>query len=444
MQFILTMTICSVMLSDYLVKLLSLPTMLHFLPELLSGVILLYVVFVGTRDRFSRVSPKYWFAFGALGVIALCGIINNGSGSGPMLSGMRFYLRAVPLFFLPAVLTITEEQLKRQLFLILGLAYLQLPIAVYQRYVVLSQGRFTGDEVQGTLMDSGILSIFLICVTLVLLGLMLKKRIGKLQALVLSLVVLFPSVINETKGTLVMLPVAMIVCLVLGAEQGKRLRYAVGTLAGFAMFVALFIPIYNMMEVHNPYKNDKDITNFFTNEKQLDRYMSSNVGGVGTTKDVRRGDALMVPLQFLARDPSQLAFGLGMGAVSPSNFGKNFEGSYFLLFKKFLITSFTFFLLEFGLFGLAVIGVLFWMIFSDTLVVSRTDDSLIGAVAAGWTGVIALIGLGIEYTIFHEFTSVTFLSWYFSGIICARRMALARRPVAAREAAAHAQFDPVT
>jgi hypothetical protein len=427
MQAIVLLIICCVTLNDFLAREFNLPTVVHFLPEVLSGIVLLYVAIVGTRDRFRLVAPKYWFAFGAFAVLILCGVINNRTGTGPMLSGMRFYLRAMPMFFLAAVLPTSEQQLKRQLNLLLALAFLQLPISVYQRWIVLSEGRFTGDSVQGTLMDSGVLSIFLIGVAMVLTGLLLRRRIGKLKYALLIALLLFPSVINETKGTLVLLPVALMVTLIMGGEHGKRLRYAGFATLGLAAFVAFFIPVYNMMQAHDPYKSEKDITNYFTNEKLLARYMSSNVSGVGTIKDVRRGDAIAVPLKFLSRDPAQLAFGLGIGSVSPSNVNKKFEGTYFQLFQNFLITSFTYFLLEFGIFGVIMIGVLFLLVFMDTLAVAQVDDSLIGGIAVGWTGVVVLVGVGMVYTILHLFVSVTYLAWYYSGVICARRMSLSNQ-----------------
>jgi hypothetical protein len=426
-QFFVLLIICTVMLNDYLVKLLDLPTVLHFVPEALSAVVLVYVAAAGTRNRFRLVQPKYWLVFGAFSAIILFGILNNPPGSGPVLSGMRFYLRAIPLFFLPAVLPISEAQLGRQLKWLLGLALVQLPIAAYQRWIVLSEGRYTGDNVQGTMMDSGILSLFLISAVCILTGLLMRNRIGKLTYAVLFLLLLLPTTINETKATIVFLPLAMLVTVLFAAKPGKRLRYAgIGVLA-LAAFGALFVPIYNMMEVHNPFKDERDIVNFFTNEKQLGRYLSSDVTGVGTVKDVRRGDAVAVSLQFLSTDPARLAFGLGLGSVSPSNFGKNFEGSYFQLFKQFLIMSFVFFLLELGVLGVLMIGTLFWMVFSDTLAVAREDESLFGSLAAGWTGVVAVFGLGIAYTLLHQFTSMTYLYWYFAGVICARRAWLAHQ-----------------
>ena len=62
--------------------------------------------------------------------------------------------------------------------------------------------------------------------------------------------------------------------------------------------------------------------------------------------------------------------------------------------------------------------------------VVREDDSLFGAFAAGWSGIICVVALALVYTIFHEFTSVTYLSWYFCGIMCARRTSLVQTPAA--------------
>lgn len=428
MQGVLMLIVCCVMTSDFLVRTFSLPGALHFLPEVLSAAVVLYVAIVGTRDRFRLVAPKYWLVFGAFALVIVCGIINNAPGAGPMLSGARFHLRAFPLFLLAAVAPPSEKQLKRLLKLVFVFAAIQVPLTVKQRWVVQSEGRHTGDEVWGTVMDSGILSIFLICVALVLTGLRLRKRIGTFAYAVLAFLILIPTTINETKGTLVMLPFGIMFTLIAGTERGKRLRYAGLATLGLAAFVAFFIPVYNMMEVHNPFKNEKDITNYFTNEKQLERYMSSHVAGPGTTKDVRRGDAIMVPLQFLARDPAQLAFGLGIGSVAPSNLGKNFEGGYFELFSNFLITSFTVLLLEFGVCGVLVVGIMLWMIFMDTLAVARDDESFFGAFAVGWVGVLSMVALGMLYTTFHEFPLTTYFSWYFSGVMCARRMSLAYGP----------------
>jgi hypothetical protein len=418
--------ICCITLVDFLAQVLNLPAVLHFLPEAMSAVVIFYVLVAGTRDRFHLVAPKYWLVFGAMALVLLCGVINGAPGTGPVISGSRFYLRAVPLFFLPAVLPLSEIQLKRQLRWLLAIALIQVPIAAYQRWVIQAASRFSGDDVRGTLLDSGILTLFLVCGIAVLTGLLMRGRIGARWYALLAVLMIIPTTINETKVVAFYLPMAILIAVLVGAAPGKRLRYASVGLMGLIVTGALFAPIYNLTQVNNPYKNERDIAAFFTNEKQVSRYLSADVAGVGTKKDVRRGDAIVVPLQYLAKDPVRLAFGLGTGAVSPSNLGKNFEGEYHLLFKQFLIVSFTFFLLEFGIFGVALILVLFWLVFADTLAVARNDkNSLFGAFAVGWAAVVAIFALDIVYTNFHEFASVTYLYWYFSGLICARRMAIA-------------------
>jgi hypothetical protein len=423
--FTLAILLC-VTLEESIVQFLNLPAFLHFVPEAMSALVIIYVLFAGTRDRFRLVAPKYWLTFGALAFVLLCGIINGAPGAGPVISGSRFYLRAVPMFFLPAVLPLGEEQLKRVLKLLLVVALIQVPVAGYQRSIIEAAGRFSGDDVRGTLLDSGILSTFLIGGIAVLTGLLVRGRIRLRWYLLLASLMIIPTTINETKITVFYMPLAILIPLLLGAAPGKRIRNLLLALAGLVVIGTLFVPIYNMTQQNNPFKNEKDISAFFTNQKQMSRYLSSDVAGLGTKKDVRRGDAIVVPFEYLAKDPVRLAFGLGTGAVSPSNLGQSFQGNYHLLFKQFLIISFTYFLLEFGVFGVALVLLLIWLIFWDTLAVVKEDvETLFGALAVGWAAVVAMFALNLFYDSFHEFTSITYLYWYFSGVMCAQRVKMA-------------------
>jgi hypothetical protein len=440
-QFILVIFWC-VTFCEFMVQWLGLPSMLRFLPEICSCLIVVYVLVAGTRDRFQLVAPKYWLVFGALTIEILCGVITNNPGAGPLISGLRFDFRAAPLFFLPAVLGLSEEQLKRQLKVLLVVGLIQLPVAVYQRWNILSEGRFSGDGVVGTLLDSGVLSMFLICSALVLTGVLLKRRIGRLSYGLLFLLLLFPTTINETKATVIFLPVGLLATLVLGADPGKRLRHAGIALSLLVVFGAIFVPVYDKMEEGSPYKID--IVDFFTSQRQLSHYLGAKYAdtGIGGTKPARRGEAIKVSFEYLAKDPVSLAFGLGLGNASPSNLGKNFEGSYYVLFQSVLTLSFSFFLLEFGILGVLLIAALFWMVFSDSLAVARHDDTLTGALAAGWIGVVGVFVLATFYTAFQYFTSVTYLYWYFSGVVCARAMALRLQTARVPHRAVQPQWSP--
>src|SRR5579871_92087 len=178
--------------SEFIVQNLDLPNLLHFLPEMLSIMLIVYVFIVGTRDRFRLVAAKYWIAFGALALVMLCGVINSGTGSGPMITGMRFYLRALPMLFVATLLPLTEGQLKVQLKWLLLLSLLQLPVAGYQRWIIYSLDRYSGDDVRGTVMDSGILSMYLISAVMIMLGMMLKRKIGWKWFTVLFFLLLLP------------------------------------------------------------------------------------------------------------------------------------------------------------------------------------------------------------------------------------------------------------
>jgi len=91
-----------------------------------------------------------------------------------------------------------------------------------------------------------------------------------------------------------------------------------------------------------------------------------------------------------------------------------------------------------GLVHFILIGFLYWLMFSDCVAVARADEGLTGALAVGWTGVIAIFILATVYNVSYQFPSMSYLYWYFTGAICARRVALkldhARRTSAASRA----------
>jgi hypothetical protein len=177
--------------------------------------------------------------------------------------------------------------------------------------------------------------------------------------------------------------------------------------------------------VYSPYRTNKHLVDFFTDQGEIEKYMESKKVGVGTVAPLRRGDAMKVPVQYLARDPVRLAFGLGLGNASKSNLGEAFSGNYYGLFQSFVILSFTVFILELGLLGTALVFLLYWLIFRDSVAVARSDSGLVGSIAVGWIGAVVIMGMSTFYTDIHLFASLSYLFWYFSGIIAARRMQLA-------------------
>jgi hypothetical protein len=422
MQALIITIFCVATLSDFLTASNAVPGVVKFIPEILSVVMCVLVLLKGLRGGLSTIPSKYWLVFGLLAFVILCGILTNSVGAGPALQGMRYYLRAIPLFFLPAVSNFTEQNTRQQLRAVLALALLQVPVSIYQRWVIISQNRFSGDDVRGTVMDSGILSIFLICVVVVLTAFYMRGQIRKWPFVALFFVLLFPTTINETKATVILLPVGLMSAIIAASSRGKRIKVFLGGTALLGAFAAILFPVYGLMNANSPYKSDKNLLDFFTDEKQLGTYINDKKDlGFGAKRLVGRGTAIKFPLQYLARDPVHLAFGLGLGNASHSNLGEAFSGKYYDLFRNFVVSAAAAFLLEIGLLGTVLVFLLYWLLFTDALVVAKRDSNLSGAFGAGWVGVVGVMGLAAFYNVTHAYISVSFLYWYFAGVVATRR-----------------------
>ena len=426
MHALVILTLCAASFCDFIAASSPALALVKFIPEVLSGLIAALVLFEGVRGGFANVSAKYWLIFGVAVFVIVCGIFTNDVGAGPVVAGMRSYLRAIPLFMIPAVFPFSDKQLQQQIKVVLAIALIQVPITCYQRYTVWTQGRFSGDDVRGTVMESGILSIFLVCVALVLVGYFMRGRLSKVSFFTLFFLVLLPTTINETKATVVLLPIGLLTTIVAGSARGKRLRVFSMGVALLAVFGAIMVPVYDLMAANNPYKNERHLLDFFTNQKEMDKYMNTKGGaGIGTMHFVRRGDAIRVPIEYLSRDPVRLSFGLGLGNASHSNLGQAFVGTYYDLFQYFAVLSFSIFLLEIGLLGTGLVFLLNALLFFDAVAVARSDKELHGAIAIGWIGVVAVMTTSMFYSAIHVYTVLPYMYWYFAGVVATRRTRLA-------------------
>ena len=125
---------------------------------------------------------------------------------GRSFAGLRSYLRAIPFFFLPAVVFFSQRQVKAQLLFVLAFAVTQLPISLDQRLTTFARGYLSGDRTFGTLTDSAYLSVFLVCVAAVLFAFLLRGRLSRLWTLVLMPIVFAPTMFNETKAIVFLVP----------------------------------------------------------------------------------------------------------------------------------------------------------------------------------------------------------------------------------------------
>ncbi len=423
MQYLTIVIILSVTLAQYLSTIHFAPPLLRYLPEGLSALSCAIVLFAGPRDRFRLVAPRYWLAFFATAAVISCGVLANHMAPGPLLEGLRFYLRAMPMFFLPAVFQVSESQVRTQLRLVLAVALVQLPISVYQRYTIYAAGHTSGDDVYGTLMISSIMSIFLIAVICVAAALALRGRLSKLAFFCIFVLLIIPTTINETKGTIFLLPIGLLTTLLAGSPPGKRLRVGASAVLLLTVFAALFVPIYDFFEVeNNPYP--VTLENFFTSKKRVVSYLDQNKD-LGSRGAAGRVDSMVNPLQVFSSDPVHLMFGVGIYNASYSGLGNTFTGEYYPLLGRYTMeTSGAAFLIETGVLGLALALLLDWLVFRDAAFVARHDTSIFGALALGWLGITVVIMIATFYKSLHYFESISYLFWYFAGVIAAQRTRL--------------------
>ena len=422
-QAVVFLTFAAVTLVPFLTSLGALPNDAKFLAEFLSGPVAVYVIIAGIRQRFGLVSAKYWLAFGGTALILVCGALANDVGSGPLISGMRYYLRAIPFFFLPAVYEFKDWQLRQQLRALGALCLLQVPVAVFQRHEIMVTGHTTNaDAVIGTVMQSGVLSMLLICALCVFGAAMLRDRLPKWVFALLFLLFIFPMSINETKATVILLPLGLLTTFIVGAPAHKRVQATVGALAILAVGGAIFVPVFDYYQAKTaiPYK----IADFFTNKTELYNYLNTGAR-VGTHKEAGRVEALTIPVQELARDPVTLALGLGLGNVSHSSLGTEFTGAHYGVYGRYTNeTSIATFLFEAGILGTGLILWLHWLVLTDAFFVARTDPGVVGTLALGFVGTLAVVTVGLFYIALHITYLVSYLFWYLAGVIAARRMQL--------------------
>ena len=425
MNSLVMLLLLTVTTGEYLARVDLMPRMIKYLPEVLAAIIALCVIILGVRDRFRLVRPAYWFSFGAAIVVMICGAVANGLDSGPLIAGLRSYLRAIPLFLLPAVYLFTETQIRRQLMLVGAVCLLQVPISIYQRFSGLASGSTTGDMTTGTLLSSGILSTFLICATCVLIAALLRRRIALLMFVPLFVLFLLPTTINETKATVLFLPIGLLATFLAGSNAGNRFKNTVVAVSLLAVAGAIFIPIYDYFIAQ---KNGPTVSEFFLKKENIDRYVSKDAGvGVRSIKEVGRYDAIMTPLKEMSKDPVHFTFGLGIGNASESSLGPQFNGAYYSTFGPFLKTSASGFILELGISGLLIALIINLLIYRDSRAVAERDRGLIGTLAVGWSGLTAVIAVATFYTTIDGSVAISFLFWYFSGVVAAHRSRMIRR-----------------
>lgn len=407
----------SVFLLDFLhFDLGVIPRFATWLPEVLAITAFVVVALSFGVNKRHNIQPQYIVLIALYFTAMLVSTIFNRPPAGAIFVGIRVYCKHLPFFLLPAVYDFSDEQLRRQLRFLYLLLMLQCPVSLYQR--VFQYGWMaSGDRVTGTLSYSGILSVTLVCSFAVILSLYLTKRVRLTFFFTTMFCLLLPTTLNETKITLVILPVAVGLPLFLWEASGwTKVKYVLPALITGVLFISAFAFIYDYIKPH--YRTAPGIYEFFREEQHLRKYFHKEADGE-SHENIGRMDAVVLTWEVLGKDLKTLAFGCGMGNITGSFFN-SFSGERTEAWQRGgEALTLTYLFWELGLFGVVVYISFFVFLFRDALLLRKYHDTF-GSVALGWSAVIAMIGLSLVYFNILHLNVINFIFWYFSGLVAAR------------------------
>jgi hypothetical protein len=392
------------------------PRQLTWTSDILSVLFFISVVFLIIHKRTINISIAYIILFAILFLHILFGIILNAVSSGAVFQGIRVYLKYIPFFLLPLVYDFSEKNIKNLIYFLLVLTLLQLPIALYQR-LIQGAGIATGDYVIGSLATSSLLSIYLICAYSMCISFYFKKLISAKIFLIIGVAILIPTTINETKGTLFLLPFALLVPALISGTLSEKIKRLVGSLLIGMIFIVSFAVIYDTY-MSSRYGENAILT-FFTTENRVEGYLAPQSSGLRTNLGPGRIDQILAYFSETSDDPIRLAFGYGLANLSRSFLGAKFSGEFMDEYGIYIESTASQILWELGIIGTLLIIFLLILIFRDARR-SISYQGITGGIALGITGILGVFILGVFYKNIMQSAIISTIFWFLAGYIAAK------------------------
>jgi hypothetical protein len=387
-------------------------------PELLSLIVFLCGLIYFCVVKKVVIVPKYLWLLMFVSLYFICNVALNSVPAGAIIGGLRRYLKFLPLFFFPLVYEFSDEEFLQKLKLILGLSLLQFPIAFAQRFV-LHTSMATGDVVRGTMSSSGILSIFLNCALAILLSFYLRKKISLFLFLSMAFLLFCPMLINETKSTLLLLPISIFIpVLFIKVDKGKFKKVIVMSFLSMGM-MTIFITAYNHFWGASQ-SEEMGIETFL--QKRASGYLYKELEAGSTDKEAGRLDSIAWAYQELSDDPMKLIFGLGMGNVGPSLIS-SFAGEYTKGYENYAVdmTTITYLMWEIGIFGILLLLLFFFFLLIDSFALRNSKNEIVSIVSTGWIAVVFLMTFSLVYKNLLTQNVLGFLFFMLSGYLVSKK-----------------------
>jgi len=417
LNFFVVSLLGAVTLGSYLVDAARLPPSLKLLPEMCSAIALVVVVarvVIGTRVRLDW---RYGLFLGLLLFIMSFGFFAQSVEAGPIVGGLRVYLRALPFLLLPAVYPFTERQIKVQVIWLFLLMAVQSPLAFYQKYFQFRDHWNTGDYVTGTVVTSGVLSVLMLCGIAALVVMYLRDKLRLIPFVLGVGFLLAPTTINETKITIILLPLVMLVPALFMPRGQRALRKLVPVLVTGGAAAMTFLAVYAYFAQFET--GAMRIEDFFQNQKALQNYLY-NKADKKRFSDLGRFDTLVYAWRRVEQDPLVFGFGVGAGNASGTSV-KQFQGRYSKYYKAYGVgyTQVGYWLWELGAAGVLAYLFLFFASFRDAVFLARSDSPL-SAIGQTWATIVVVLVIALGYTSIFSIDVLLYPFWFYTGL-CASK-----------------------
>ncbi len=419
MKIVVYLLLISIFSVDYLHKELGIVGRpVSLIPDMLSVVAMARVLIRVLATRQLDMHPKYWLFFALFCIHVLLGVILNTVATGAVFAGMRTYFRYVPFFLIPAVYVLSDDDLRKQLKFLLALALLQFPLVIYQRFVQ-HAGSASGDRISGTVLTSSHLSIVLISAMAMSFAFYLKGKLNGTTLIVILIFLFLPITLNETKGSMFLMPVAVIVPVLLLQGTQRRIGTRLTAVVLGGLLLGGFVTLYDQSLGQD---RDRSLVEFFAKGEATGYLYKEATGKRSGDESVGKVDSMVLAYKNLSDDVSTLGFGLGIGNVAET-FSKVLQGDYTTRYAHMGTdkTTVSFLLWEVGIVGLVLVIVGCYLVFSDARKLSSADSTY-GAFALGWAAVVAIYVVSFGYKNLITPNVIGYSFWYLSGCVAAARL----------------------
>jgi len=403
MPYLLLLTFISIYTTGWLAEVMGvIPRQLTWFPDMASLLVLGYLLIQFRRQK----SWDFLYLLLLLLGLSLIPLLRGETSLIIYLSGLRNYFKFLPFFFLPQVLPIQEYRQFRLYFIyvVIIITLIQIPVAVWQRFITF-EGAQTGDVIGGTLgaNASGYLSQFMFFTISFFVALYFTRKISLPKLALFSLILLLPTLLNETKVTLILL--VMLGTMLILVRTGIRWEKKVA-IAGVALFsIILFNNVYAILYA------GRELPQHLVLEYIRDP--ETAIYGRWFTKSgtLNRIPQVLFAMASIAADPYHLLWGVGLGNASHSPFAGAI-GDYYRRFVEFDIDSSYLgrHIWEWGILGLGGWAIMFGKLFQYSLKHRQNLFSI------WFLGVFSVFIVGFVYNINILNDVLGYYFWVLAGI----------------------------